>query len=335
MKSQPMWSYRAHWAVHVLERVEHKLIVPVRRTSLAALDLVTGEELWRTRRQEVVSWDIATTTTHAFVRGRQSLTALLLSTGEVVWQIAVPPFSGWIHAVQDTVMIGGWRGYSPIQAYDTKDGCVVWTHPLHGAPIRTGIYAPLKAAFYISANGKITFLRLTDGQVGHELEFSDLDIKQRVDFIPKGALGRRGASLLVRGANTRIYRIMGSEIAVECHTLGQQPVTQVLEDQRGELFFFDDRGSLCVYDFGDGVTSTVGWPAHNAAWSSPVTRTHDGSVVVGTSFGQLLRFRPGGQVPGQQTVGRRILTKLHVLGDLVVFGTQSGEVVAWRWEDLR
>jgi outer membrane protein assembly factor BamB len=42
------------------------------------------------------------------------------------WSVDLPRFTGHLTATADTVIVGGWRGYTPLAAFDLKDGALCW-----------------------------------------------------------------------------------------------------------------------------------------------------------------------------------------------------------------
>nr|WP_169750216.1 PQQ-binding-like beta-propeller repeat protein [Streptosporangium amethystogenes] len=54
------------------------------------------------------------------------LFCLDLPTGSVVWRAGLPQYSGHVVAIAETVVVGGWRGYTPMSAFDLKDGRSLW-----------------------------------------------------------------------------------------------------------------------------------------------------------------------------------------------------------------
>ncbi|MGW6982438.1 outer membrane protein assembly factor BamB family protein [Streptomyces sp. NPDC054932] len=55
------------------------------------------------------------------------LSCVDLGTGEVLWSVRTPRFTGHLTATDDTVVVGGWRGYTPMAGLDLADGRVRWT----------------------------------------------------------------------------------------------------------------------------------------------------------------------------------------------------------------
>lgn len=328
----PVWSYPTHGPVSTLSRAGELLVAPVRRSQVAAVDGTTGTERWRARHL-IVQWqELVLTAERAFVLGGfEHLTALDLDTGTRVWRKEVPRFSGWLHEAGTHLLYGGWRGYTPLHGADASTGEVRWRRALGEAPARTAVYVPLGAAAVVMPGGRVTFLDLHDGRVQHEVSLPGLRQEGWPDGIPRQAMGTPGASWLVPGEGGRLYRLVGADVRVETRHLGRVPFTSTLQDREGEVFFQDEARQLCVYLLERDTTTVLGPLGHNRPDLLPVTRLPDGTVLAGTFLGQLVRFAREGGVLQRFTAGKRVLTDLHLIGDVVCFGTQGGALTAWPW----
>lgn len=326
------WSFPTHGQVSTLGLASGLLIAPVRRSQVAAMEATTGAERWRARHLNVQWQELVPTGGQVFMLGGfEQLTALDVGTGTRLWQREVPRFSGWLHAVGSHLLYGGWRGYTPLHGADAQTGEVRWQHALGEVPARTSVYAPLDAAAVVMPGGRVTFLRLHDGRVQHEVALPGLRQQVWPDAVPREAVGLPGTSFLLPGEGSRMYRLVGESVTVETRHLGRVPLTRTLRDRAGEVFFQDEGRRLCVYSLERDETTVLGPLRHNRSDLLPVLRLPDRTVLAGTSFGQLVRFAPEGGVLGRRTVGKRILTELQRVGELVCFGTQGGTVAAWPW----
>ncbi|WP_433857042.1 PQQ-binding-like beta-propeller repeat protein [Streptomyces kronopolitis] len=55
------------------------------------------------------------------------LTCWDLRTGAVLWKADLPRLAGHIVVGDDTVIVGGWRGYTPLHAFDLSTGRLLWS----------------------------------------------------------------------------------------------------------------------------------------------------------------------------------------------------------------
>ncbi|MFG2972110.1 PQQ-binding-like beta-propeller repeat protein [Streptomyces sp. NPDC048331] len=69
------------------------------------------------------------------------LSCIDLRTGETLWNTPTPRWTGNLTVHSDTVVIGGWRGYTPMSGLDLADGGVRWTTPSPVRSLRTLAWA--------------------------------------------------------------------------------------------------------------------------------------------------------------------------------------------------
>ncbi|MBA3269878.1 MAG: PQQ-binding-like beta-propeller repeat protein [Acidobacteria bacterium] len=114
---------------------------------LAAYDLLTGKELWRSGREERPSWTTPLVHTHQnptavvavspfFARGHD------LATGRELWRVADPEgqvkASTPVAAGELTIVTGGWPSAArPIVAVRVRDGSVNWRHDMNDVCMAT------------------------------------------------------------------------------------------------------------------------------------------------------------------------------------------------------
>ncbi|WP_392957440.1 PQQ-binding-like beta-propeller repeat protein [Streptomyces sp. LN245] len=69
------------------------------------------------------------------------LSCIDLRTGASLWSAPTPRWTGNLAVHSDTVVIGGWRGYTPMSGLDLADGGVRWTTPSPVTSVRTLAWA--------------------------------------------------------------------------------------------------------------------------------------------------------------------------------------------------
>ena len=139
---------------------------------LAAYDLLTGKELWRSGREERPSWTTPLVHTHQnatavvavspfFARGHD------LATGRELWRVADPEgqvkVSTPVAAGELTIVTGGWPSAArPIVAVRVRDGSVAWRHE-RGSPYTTTPIVYDGLLYVVTDNGILSAYHVADG----------------------------------------------------------------------------------------------------------------------------------------------------------------------------
>lgn len=122
-----------------LAAAENRVVVHERHTRLVCLDRRDGSPLWDV--------PAGTWLRGLAIEGRRCLVlpqtperllCLDISTGERLWEFPAPGFAGHLTVAGDTVLLGGWRGYTPLMAVGLRDGRPRWR-----ASRRTATVSPL------------------------------------------------------------------------------------------------------------------------------------------------------------------------------------------------
>ena len=99
------------------------VVVHERRTRLVSLDPDDGAVRWDV---PAGTWprDLVLAGSYCLVLPQTPADLLCLDvhTGTLVWRAELAPFSGNVVVTGDTVLVGGWRGYTPIRAFDLTTG---------------------------------------------------------------------------------------------------------------------------------------------------------------------------------------------------------------------
>jgi outer membrane protein assembly factor BamB len=99
------------------------LVAHERRTRLVRLDPTDGSVRWDV---PAGTWprDIVVAGQRCLVipQDTDRLLCLDLSTGERLWHADLRPFTGGLVVDGDVVLVGGWRGYTPVRAVDLATG---------------------------------------------------------------------------------------------------------------------------------------------------------------------------------------------------------------------
>jgi len=103
------------------------LVVHERRTRLVSLDPLDGSVRWDI---PIGTWPRAVVISgpHCLVipQNTGELLCLDLDNGERVWSVGLRGYVGHLVVAGDTVLVGGWRGYTPLHALDVDTGRLRW-----------------------------------------------------------------------------------------------------------------------------------------------------------------------------------------------------------------
>ena len=132
MFGQTVWERDLHQAGRAagLALTAEHIVVHERRTRLVGLDPLDGAQRWDI---PCGTWPRATVIVGdrclVIPQNVPRLACLDVRTGEVLWNAQLATFTGHLVATRDTVLVGGWRGYTPLTAFDLQTGSLLWQSP--------------------------------------------------------------------------------------------------------------------------------------------------------------------------------------------------------------
>ncbi len=170
MDARTLWIRQLHQRgdAGTLAGVGEHVVVHERRTRLVCLDRHEGAVRWdtgiRTRPYDVVTAPApGPGAGSVLVQENDLLSCLRLTDGAGVWSVGLPRYCRSPVIAGDTVVTGGWRGYTPLTAFRLVDGRPLWRTP---EPARTA--KPLVWGGGVLV-GSGTDVRLIDPGSGQEL----------------------------------------------------------------------------------------------------------------------------------------------------------------------
>jgi outer membrane protein assembly factor BamB len=312
---------------------EDSIVVAERRNRLVRLHAASGELAWEARVLASTGWLAVAGDCCAWLSQHSVLQCFDLASGEPRWQRTLDGIQGYLVAIDDVVVVGGWRGYEDVTALRATTGEVLWTRPARGPGIR--MPAATRAGLAISHVGSrvIELVRPEDGTCVARIE-------------APAALAVPDASPSFDVAADALYAIDGRRALIE---LQLEPVggrrTVIEHDceiatllptvRRSRVFFVDVEGWLCAYDLrGDEL-----WRArvdHDRPDVLPLGLSLvDDVVYVGTSRGLLAAYESDGRRIFRERVGKRITAGIAVAGDRIVFATANAVVAVSTHTALR
>jgi outer membrane protein assembly factor BamB len=99
------------------------LVVHERRTRLVSLDPDDGSVRWDV---PAGTWPRDLVLAHPYClvlpQSPSDLLCLDVHTGTLVWRVELATYTGGVSVAGDVVLAGGWRGYTPVRAFDLATG---------------------------------------------------------------------------------------------------------------------------------------------------------------------------------------------------------------------
>lgn len=248
---EPRWRFRARGSAFRLKRAGRILLVTCGDGSVHALDVTSGEVVWRlaepTRFNLIptVSRDIAVVASGELGSGPGALYGLDLYSGQNLWrrELDSAPLAAPL-GVEDTVCVSLQLGNKPaLIAFNPSDGSVRWTSSDPGMG-RGGAALAVDRALVINApGGRVTSLDLATGSERWSQSVAPVgggDVPRRLEPI------LRGGALFVPASSVHVLR--PADGSVFGATLECDLIPDVLRvDERGWLYVAEESGHLRAY----------------------------------------------------------------------------------------
>ncbi|WP_158842338.1 outer membrane protein assembly factor BamB family protein [Saccharothrix deserti] len=299
-----------------------QVVVHERHTRLVCLDPVDGSVRWDI---PVGKWLRALVATGrrclVLPQDTDRLLCVDLDTGERVWSADLRGWTGHVVVAGDTVLVGGWRGYTPLRALDLATGQVLWetadcTHTVRPAAV--------EGRFLIGEPAGSS-ARLIDAREPRESSAWLLP-QPLVDPDYRAAFTAAGRDrFLMRCGDHAVAEIVPSTGTVREFVLPGSDLTQAAPEYvDGRLWVSERRAGYVVVDLADGrVLHRIDVRQPLAGRAVPIG---SGVVIAGTA-GTLFRLGADGQVVERAAVARRIRA-LHALGPAHVLAVTKGTLLA-------
>lgn len=304
-------------------------VFAARRTWLVAVDALTGAERWSSKIRTTYGTIAFTASNVVYQNGHREVLAFDRTTGEQVWSHQFADICGWLHAYDDTVVIGGWRGYSNIFGLDGSDGRVLWEHPARASGVHaTKLHADSSAVAVASSGGEILFLDLRTG--------AELD----AIHVPEGwdqqaerleAYTRPGHPLIFDGGSNHFVCIEGAGRRLSRIDVPSGIWSRNLTAHDGCVPFISEDGDLIVWLQLERRLVTLGRAQRTRAWDLPFSRVDEDLFAAHTGDGPLSLYSTRDALPvATKEVSKGIRTGIGFADGVLTYGTGSGDAIALR-----
>jgi outer membrane protein assembly factor BamB len=124
-----LWERQLHQrgSARAFAVAEDCVVVHERHTRLVGLNRHDGSVRWDI---PIGTWPRGLIITGdrclALAQDSDQLSCVELATGSTVWRAGLRPYSGHVVATAETVIVGGWRDYTPMAAFNLEDGQPLW-----------------------------------------------------------------------------------------------------------------------------------------------------------------------------------------------------------------
>lgn len=277
------------------------LVVHERSTRLAGLEPVGGAVRWDV---PVGTWPRAVVIEQPYClvipQNSGRLLCLDIETGEDLWQMEPGAFAGHVVVNEDLVLVGGWRGYTPLSALDLRTGAVRWRAGEHGSTV---LPAATEAGFLVGKPGHES-VRLIDRGDGRELATWSLPEPLAGPDIGTAFRAERGGGFLVRCGDRLVVRIALSETKAETVVRAERDLMPGAVDLCGGLLWLAERrGGFTVVDPSDGAGR---WRVRHDRRFVPSVASVDGGFAIADEGGSLFRIDLAGAVHERVRITQRI-----------------------------
>lgn len=298
---------------------EDCVVLHERRTRLVCVERADGAVRWDI---PVGTWPraIVLTGDRVLVLPQQPdlLSCVDLGTGDVRWSIRTPRFTGHVTATEDSVVVGGWRGYTPMAGLGLADGRVRWTKEpsVHWAePLTWG------GGVLTGTGTDAVLLDARDGGETRRWRLPEpLSEWDGAVFAPLG--GDRVAA----GCEPSALTAFGLGSAAADWHRAYEPFAGFAY-AAGALWMRRPRTGYLVVEPADGTISCSTDTGTGHRMVTGVVPCADG-VLVGADSGVIFRLGSDGQTLARYSLGRRI-DGLHDAGDGGLFVVARGAFGRW------
>jgi hypothetical protein len=322
-----LWSYRTHHWPDVFLADADQCFVTARKTRLVCLDLFSGTEVWSAKvKSPWASWGwLAVTPSRVFhLTQHSTLVSYSRKDGQVLWSCTLRGFYGWLHANENTVIVGGWRGYTDVLCLDPSSGEEKWRYAalkkqIHSTRIHHETHTLLVAE--AEAESQLKFLDLETGALTQALKAPGRWTSHQCGNPPP----TRGT--ILEADDCSFYRLVGSTPVLEKMVVPWKIWSKNLEEIDGIVPFINDRGELVAYSLAEQKGQLLGPITHNRRDFLPFATLSNSVYAIGTSIGLIYVFSTDGSLLAKQKMGKSICSGLAQHEGGLVFASGSGQIL--------
>jgi len=178
MKFDLKWQRHLHFALNPKSVMidGDSIYMTERVKKLSKIDAVSGETVWSNKITD--GYGLLTTANGKlfYMSSGDGLCSFAKDTGELVSQQKFRfPYLGYVKVCGNTILTGGWRGYTDLCAYDLKTNKPMWSHNMKTGELQKFSYPSfLDENRIVTVNHSTNLIKLIDAQSGKILNESAL-----------------------------------------------------------------------------------------------------------------------------------------------------------------
>ncbi|VEP14603.1 hypothetical protein H1P_2740005 [Hyella patelloides LEGE 07179] len=328
---QIAWRIKIHHIAHIITASDNKVFALANHSKLLCLNSRTGEEYWSVNVINPWGWLALNSKTVFYLNQHDFLMAFDIDSGQQIWPKKLESIFGWLHASENSVIVGGWRGYTNLFCIDATTGKICWEFTTVNKKINRIFISEnqLNVGIAFNNQSQIIFLELATGQQINQIKIDGIWTKANFDYIPLSSSGSwKGINryLIFQHTESKFYRVDSNFFNVQDFEIEQKIKLQNIEEHSGLVPFIGQDNSLCIFSIKTNKSINIGKIQHNSQNILPIYIQNELSAIVGTSSGMIYHFDNTNRY-SKIKVGKRISTSLNWSGNNLCFGTASGEII--------
>jgi outer membrane assembly lipoprotein YfgL len=299
--------------------------------TVAAVDVETGRDLWRTRLEEPLATGVgASGETAAVVTQDNGLIALV--AGQQRWRVQLPA------KVFTAPLVAGGRVFvvtadRTVLAFDGSSGARLWSQSRPGEPLvlsQAGVLLAVGDTLVVGLSGRLAGLNPQNGSVRWEAPIATPrgtnEVERLVDLV--GPVSRLGDSVCARAYAAAVGCVNASRGSVAWTQSSQGSVGLAGDDRF--VFGIETSGQVRAWSRASGESAWVSDRLKHRSLSAPLAVGR--VLVLGESTGtvHLLSREDGSELTRLSTDGSAIVGGPVLAGQTLIAQTRNGGVFAWR-----
>ncbi|GLW09705.1 hypothetical protein Misp01_48340 [Microtetraspora sp. NBRC 13810] len=291
---------------------EDCVVVHERHTRLVCLNRHDGSVRWDV---PMGTWPrgVAVTDERCLCLPQNSdqLSCVDLTTGSLMWRAGLRAYSGHVVATPETVIVGGWRGYTPMTGFNLDDGRLLWSTQ---RATDTVLPVPWSGGVLL---GSGTDAWLIDPREGRELARWRLPepLAWSDNHSPFTLIDHDRCLVLCGSRSVAVIRL-SSDLVHPLFRHDADLVTSAAEFTGGVVLLRERRGGYVAVDPEDG--SALWKMDAGQPFAEGVGHDDKGFVLV-SQPGVLFRLRPDGHLVERSSLRSRVSALVDLgMGEMIV-----------------